>query len=215
MESLNILLQSFKSIQNPGMGDKNLITCLEIYSKFHQITSSKLFTIIQQITKNTNPQFSSLLAFCYECPFGTTKNLEMAFKYYTIAGENFNDQFAQHRLSIFHTSGICTAKNRKLGTEWCKRSAANGYSLAQESYGDLLFDGIAGIVKNRKLAAEFYKRAMKGDALHAECRLAMCYHEGDGIEKDTGKSKDLKWFIELVKNKLVYGGLDIRWKEGA
>lgn len=73
---------------------------------------------------------------------------------------------------------------------WFKKSAEHHHALSQYEYAMALIDG-HGILKNMSLAIYWLTQSANKDCAEAQLKLGLCYENGDGVEQNVKKAKEL------------------------
>ena len=72
----------------------------------------------------------------------------------------------------------------------------SGNTDAQHDLGVYYFNGWGGLEQDRETAASWYQRAANNGHEGAIMKLADCYENGWGVEKDRKHAKELRESIE-------------------
>ena len=84
--------------------------------------------------------------------------------------------------------------------------AEEGDLEAQEFMGRAYFSG-EGVRKNRKLGAEWFRKAAEQGAVKAQYMLGMLYHKGVGVAKDHAES--LRWYERAAEQGFALAQLKV------
>lgn len=106
------------------------------------------------------------------------------FKLYLARAEQ-GDAAAQFTVYTFLFNGIGSDEPDKLkAIEWLKKSAENGYPMAQFEMGDRFEHARDGFTLDKTKAARFYRMAAEQMDHGGLMLTARCYEHGIGVEKD-------------------------------
>lgn len=94
------------------------------------------------------------------------------------------DAAAQCRLGCNLADGIGVSANAKVGYNWIKKAADQGYVPAYYRMGIQNYYGYGGVEKNYDEAFRYFQRAAAKNHPNALYCLAVCYKNGDGIERN-------------------------------
>ncbi|HSR80044.1 MAG TPA: tetratricopeptide repeat protein, partial [Hyphomicrobiaceae bacterium] len=91
---------------------------------------------------------------------------------------------AQYDLGNLYATGTgVDPPNAFEAAKWIGKAAAAGHTDAQVEYAVLLFRG-HGVPPDQKLGAQLFRAAAEKGAVTAQTRLARCYANGAGVDKD-------------------------------
>ena len=142
------------------------------------------------------------LAMCYLYGYGCTKNTNQAIKHFEHAVE-LSSPMAMSQLGERYYRGYYIPQDTLKGKALIVQSANLGYTAALYQLGEI-YEGkwIAGDSNlNYHEAFYYYKLAAQQDYLPALDKLARCYSEGIGVERDLNMAVDL-WFKYSRKSPL-------------
>jgi len=115
-----------------------------------------------------------------------------------------NNPIAQHYLSrIFFDGHKNIAINTKKGITYMKRSAKQGYALAQDDYAMKLVDG-NGVKKNLRAYRRYLKKSAESGYIKAQYHLGVSYTKGIGCK--INHLKAIKWFSLASNNTYFSNG---------
>lgn len=163
----------------------------------------KAIQFYEQGVKNGSDRAMTNLANLYANGNGVQSNLKKAMQLRTDAilgllklAEQGNPA-AQWRLGCNLYDGTGTQKNEKVGVDWIKSAAEQGYVPAFFSMGAIFANGMGDIPQNLKESFEWYlKGAEKGEA-GAMYQVATCYSTGRGADNDLPKAFD--WYLKAAE----------------
>jgi serine/threonine protein kinase len=89
---------------------------------------------------------------------------------------------------------------KESAVEWFKRGAMIGNIDAQHALGVYYFNGEGGLKVDHETAASWYQRAANNGHEGAILKLADCYDNGWGVEKDRNRAKELRASLEETSN---------------
>jgi TPR repeat protein len=157
--------------------DKNIEEACNLYKK-------------SAIQGNVSAQYN--LASCYEYGrLNGDKNMTEAFKwYYKSAIQDYHR--AQNKLGWFYENGLGTEKNITEAVKWYKKSSKHDNCKAHYNLGNC-YKYNKGIEKhdiNFKIAFRLYDRAIEQGCKCEDTvyEYALCYENGEGVEKDMVKA---------------------------
>lgn len=91
---------------------------------------------------------------------------------------------AQYDLGNLYATGTgVESPNAFEAAKWIGKAAAAGHTDAQVEYAVLLFRG-HGVPPDQKLGAQLFRAAAEKGVVSAQTRLARCYANGAGVDKD-------------------------------
>lgn len=164
----------------------------------------KAFQNLKQAYKYGNTQGYLLLADAYKNGRGTKEDLKQAFKITeelaNIEELDNNVLVGQFNLSIMYAKGIGTEQDLDKFHIWIKKSADNGFTTAQHTYGYFLEKGMNGISVSLKEAEKYYIRACVKNHVDAQCNLVMLYANNEEFEDEIYTKKAIYWLKEATKN---------------
>lgn len=101
------------------------------------------------------------------------------------------DMVAQYQLGMCYWAGKGVKKDKKAAFEWIKKSAEQGYDLAQNDMGAIYSKGMKGVKKDLSVAVHWFSLAAdQGNAL-AQNNLGLFYSMGKGVQRDYAKAAEL------------------------
>lgn len=89
---------------------------------------------------------------------------------------------------------------KESAVEWFKKGAMIGNIDAQHALGVYYFNGEGGLKVDHETAASWYQRAANNGHEGAILKLADCYDNGWGVEKDRNRAKELRASLEETSN---------------
>lgn len=89
---------------------------------------------------------------------------------------------------------------KESAVEWFKEGAMIGNIDAQHALGVYYFNGEGGLKVDHETAASWYQRAANNGHEGAILKLADCYDNGWGVEKDRNRAKELRASLEETSN---------------
>ena len=105
---------------------------------------------------------------------------------------NNGDMEAQFKLGqYYYDRALVEKKYYERAVLWYKKSADQGYSLAQACLGDCYCKG-KGVEQDYKEAIAWYKKAADQGSNKARVCLGDCYREGKGVEQDNKEA--ITWY---------------------
>jgi len=117
-----------------------------------------------------------------------------------------NNPIAQHYLSrIFFDGYKDISINTKKGIGYLKKSAKQGYALAQDDYAMKLLEG-NGVKKNIRAYKKYLKRSAQSGYVKAQYHLGVSYAKGIG--SSINHFKAIKWFSLAANNTYFSTGED-------
>jgi TPR repeat protein len=100
---------------------------------------------------------------------------------------------AQYDLGNLYATGTgVDPPNAFEAAKWIGKAAAAGHTDAQVEYAVLLFRG-HGVPPDQKQGAQLFRAAAEKGAVLAQTRLARCYANGAGVDKDLVQAA--KWHL--------------------
>ncbi len=85
--------------------------------------------------------------------------------------------------------GLCynMEGNHSPAVYWIRKSAEQGYDLAQLSLGSMYYDG-EGVAKDDSQAVYWWRKAAEQGNAKAQCNLGVMYYNGNGVSKDDSQA---------------------------
>ncbi len=124
----------------------------------------------------------NMLGICYYKGNGVTKNLKLAFDWFTkSAMQGFS--IAQNNLANCYLNAWGVDKDYRHAAYWYEKAAEQGDADAQNSLGVRYYNG-EGVKKNYGKAAYWFRKAAEQGHVWGECYLGECYYDGDGVRTD-------------------------------
>ena len=136
--------------------------------------------------ENGDNRGSRNLGYCYAIGLGTETDKVKAAEWYTVSANDGNAK-AQCNIGVLYEYGHGVEQDSVKAGEWYRISAENGCSRGMTNYACFLRDG-HGVGKDPEKAAYWFE---KSGSPRAKRLLAQMYLEGNGIQKDVGKAKEL------------------------
>ena len=123
---------------------------------------------------------------------GKPENPYRAFGHMLFAAES-GVAAAQYDLGNLYATGTgVDPPNAFEAAKWIGKAAAAGHTDAQVEYAVLLFRG-HGVPPDQKLGAQLFRAAAEKGVTIAQIRLARCYANGAGVDKDLVQAA--KWHL--------------------
>ena len=132
------------------------------------------------------------LGFAYFKGDGIGKDDVEAFKWMQKAAEQ-GDLVGQLRLGIFYIEGVGIEKDEASGLHWLSVAAEQGFAPAAKALESAMQNNES---KEDRFAR--FREAAEGGEPQAQCRLARCYYDGEGI--DENKEEAYKWFRKAAES---------------
>ena len=115
---------------------------------------------------------------------------EEAVKWYR-KGAELGDEMAQYELATCYHEGKGVEEDQEESAKWMLKAADNGSNRSvQWAMGRYYQEGW-GVEKNSAEAVKWFERSAKKGLALAKYYLAMCYMNGDGVQKDEAKGEQL------------------------
>ena len=115
---------------------------------------------------------------------------EEAVKWYR-KGAELGDEMAQYELATCYHEGKGVEEDQEESAKWMLKAAENGSNRSvQWAMGRYYQEGW-GVEKNPAEAVKWFERSAKKGLALAKYYLAMCYMNGDGVQKDEAKGEQL------------------------
>ncbi len=96
--------------------------------------------------------------------------------------------------------GLCLIYSRSQdythATDWCRRAAEQGASVAQSFLGEMYADGL-GVSQDYREAASWYRKAAAQGYATAQVNLGAMYSNGQGVEQDYAEGE--KWYRKAAE----------------
>ena len=142
-----------------------------------------------------------LLGRCYEDAYGVLQDYDKAFKLYSIASKNGNDE-ATYYLGLCYLRGKGTVINVPIALDYLKLAAENDNIEASFTLGILYKDSkILG--KDDKASFKLFKKGYCLGHLQSAEQLSYCYEFGLGIDQNVKLAAEiLKKFAKLKDSNL-------------
>lgn len=126
------------------------------------------------------------LGHAYEHGYGTDKDLQKAFEYYSEAHQDgdFNGLAEMGRFLLY---GVHGTTNVELGLQHIAFAFDNGSAAGAAYLGKCYYNGL-GVTKDWKTAFELFEFASENGFTGAFYDLAVCYEKGHGVNIDQEKA---------------------------
>ncbi len=127
------------------------------------------------------------------------------------------DVDAQTMLGWLYWQGHGTDQDFPAADRWLSRAAEQGDVRAMSHLADLHFydyESLDGRIKNRPLAAEWYRRAAEAGSSHGQRRIGRLLIRGIGIDRD--RDAGLAWMMKAIDagNREAMHGLGYVYESG-
>ena len=166
------------------------ILCEETKDK-NKINCKKAFELFYEASLHGNADAQCCLGCCYKNGYGTTKDYTKSKEWYDKSAKNGNSRALRHIGFLYH-DGIGVEQDIKKAIEWYDKAIDAGDISSMVTKGSIFYYGIGGIPIDYEEAVKLYtKAAEKGDD-DGMWRLARCYGNGKGVEKNLQKA--FEWF---------------------
>jgi TPR repeat protein len=156
-------------------------------------------------SKQRNDDATKYLAECLAKGNGIARNISAAIRIWKKFAQEHNnkivdqkyekhipgDKYCQYMLGMSYFDETFSEYNPKEAVKWLRRSAEQGYDLAQEELGIRLLKG-DGVKQNIKDARFFLHKAAKQNLPAAQFYLAEIYAEGQG--SPANRKEAFKWY---------------------
>jgi TPR repeat protein len=168
----------------------------------------KGFELMSQAAEKRHVQAMANLGFLYSAGIGTPVDHSAAAQWFRLASEQ-NHAVSQLNLArlLLAVDKLPAPANKAEeqarwdeGAMWLKKSADQGLSDAQSSYGLLLLRGDAGLESNPAEAARYLKPAVEAGIPEAMNALAMMHQIGNGVPTDTAETERLYRMASMAGN---------------
>ena len=111
-----------------------------------------------------------------------------------------HDAEIQNIIGLCYSKSLCGAKeDKKKAFEWYKKSAEQGYAVAQYNLG-LCYEKGECCEKNEKKAFEWYMKSAEQGFSLGQNNLGVCYGDGKGCKKD--KYKAFEWYKKAAEQEV-------------
>ena len=106
-------------------------------------------------------------------------------------GAELGDEKSQYELATCYHKGVGVEEDQEESAKWMLKSAEKGTDrIVQWAMGRYYQEGW-GVEKNSAEAVKWFERSAKKGFALAKYYLAMCYMNGDGVNKDESKAGEL------------------------
>jgi len=103
---------------------------------------------------------------------------------------------AQFNLGLmYYKEGV--RKNYAEAVKWFRKSAGQGYPVAQYFLGVMYESGLMGVKKDSALAVQWFRKAAKQGDAYAQSLLGWMYEVGEGVQQDYATA--LKWYRKAAE----------------
>ena len=109
---------------------------------------------------------------------------------------NRGDPVAQNLLWIMYTAGEGVKQDEKQSLQWLRKSAEQGYWMAQKNLGGKYQLG-QGLEQDKAQAVAWYRKAAEQGSAEAQFKLGWMYSEGEGIAQD--KTQAVAWYRKAAE----------------
>lgn len=187
-----------------GQGSKRDSTlAMTLYKKAIEKGNKAIIPQHEQIVKNTNSLFSSLLLIdCYSKGIGVKRDLKKVVEYRECAAKA-GDVDSQYAFAL----SLMNGKQADKAVYWFKKASDKGNVGATYYYGNLMFNGM-GIEQDKQKGIQYLTQAAEKGFDMAYSRLAQICYDGDGVTQDykkafefakrgAGKNNSAKWILAM------------------
>ena len=101
------------------------------------------------------------------------------------------DRTAQCLLGMCYERGLGLEKSDVEAVKWYRKSAEQGYAIAQNNLGYMYSDG-RGVEQSEAEAVKWYRKAAEQGHVYAQYNLGTCYDEGRGVKQSDAEA--VKWY---------------------
>ena len=101
------------------------------------------------------------------------------------------DRTAQCLLGMCYERGLGFEKSDAEAVKWYRKSAEQGYAIAQNNLGYMYSDG-RGVEQSEAEAVKWYRKAAEQGHVYAQYNLGTCYDEGRGVKQSDAEA--VKWY---------------------
>ncbi len=203
-------LEQFQSLQKQGLDAIwDVITIyVDHFDDLDNVSLNERFEWIQYATQYLPEEsyFHYLLGLCYELGQGTSKDLHLAFKSYSLSSK-YNPLFAMNKLGECYLYGNGTDENETKAFECFKQSVENDLD-AKFNLGRCYLWGW-GTDKNEVKAIEYLTQAAEQNQVFAQNLLAECYLRGWGQTQDDRQA--FKWYMKSAEQGLASAQYAVGW----
>ena len=200
---LNLVSPNIFNLKNPKEGQayaeslynqaRNL--CEEAKDK-SKINNKKAFEMFYEASLLGNADAQCCLGCCYKNGYGTTKNYTKSKGWYDKSAKNGNSRALRHIGFLYH-DGIGVEKDIRKAIEWYDKAIDAGDISSMVTKGTIFYYGIGGIPIDYEEAVKLYTRAAEEGDDDGMWRLARCYGNGKGVEKNLQKA--FEWFKQSAE----------------
>lgn len=169
--------------------------------------------------ENGNADFQCVLGYCYNDGEGVERNYEKAFEWFKKAAEQGHAQ-AQFCVADSYLCGTGVDENYTKAMEWMAKAAENDNFYAHNYFNErsektIDIEYVRESAENGDILAQYelgkfydccgaYNKAFKWlksaaeqGHLDAQCKVAECYANGDGVEKD--EIMAFEWYMKAAE----------------
>ena len=118
------------------------------------------------------------------------------------------DRTAQCLLGMCHDRGLGFEKSDAEAVKWYRKSAEQGYAIAQNNLGCMYSDG-RGVEQSNVEAAKWYRKSAEQGYFHAQFNLGLMYQNGHGVEQSDMEA--VKWFRKSAEQGHATAQCNLGW----
>lgn len=167
-----------------------------------KIDYNKAFRLFQEAAKLGCPDAQCCLGCCFKNGYGTQVDYSKAREWYDIASENGCARALRH-IGFCYEEGVGVKKDINKAMEWFDKAINLGDTNSMVTKGAIYYYGKEGMPINYEEAVKWFTQAAETGDDDGMWRLANCYKNGYGIEKDDRKA--YMWFEKSANKQNRFG----------
>jgi TPR repeat protein len=122
---------------------------------------------------------------------GVAKDVDKARTMLQLAAEKESSEACGRLGECYEYGELSIAKDHKKAVEWYRKSAAQGYAVAQFILGYCYAEG-TGVTQDYAEAVKWFRKSAEQGNADAQFNLGYCYEEGNGVTQDYAEA--VKWY---------------------
>ena len=175
--------------------------CEEAKDK-NKIDYNKAFRLFQKAANLGNPDAQCCMGCCFKNGYGTQVDYSKAREWYDIASGNGCARALRH-IGFCYEEGVGVKKDINKAMEWFDKAIKLGDTNSIVTKGSIYFYGKEGMPINYEEAVKWITLAAERGDSDGMWRLANCYKDGLGVEKDARKA--YMWFEKSANKQNKFG----------
>ena len=125
------------------------------------------------------------------------------------------DRTAQCLLGMCYERGLGFEKSDAEAVKWYRKSAEQGYAIAQNNLGYMyMYSDGRGVEQSEAEAVKWYRKAAEQGHVYAQYNLGTCYDKGRGVKQSDAEA--VKWYRKSAEQGYAYAqnNLGVMYENG-